>query len=476
LRKLLRSSLLLEGCVFLEDELLLLLRSSQLEPVLAEIFSNALASALAAFARDTALECRASGAAGSAVAAAAASSFAVDVGIQRAGQDPSILASRLHSCSEVAREAGALENAWDTSLARRQELVRKALELLAAPQRSSSKRSADAAERKAQLQLQMDTVTADPSSASGASTSRPDAAAQEQPLALEREVLRLEERQREIRGELDDLSQKIVAQQEMQRTHLAQEEQRRSDLEEARSAASRHECEVMKESSAMDMKQAECSTFLEAMQQAQAGMLATLAQEEVAAEAELENAVSSASSCHEGIFTDADRRLDAAAVAAARWLAESERAAKTLELLGVEVQDGELPHRKELPAVLRALRLAWEERRSLSESYPQRTEVETMMEKLASEAQPLCPSADALGEVQPKSAPPSIVSAVAPPPTEADSSGLGSRRSAGPPRICVQDLDAPSPLVSPSGGAASYQVGALEAPSPLVSPSGGAAR
>lgn len=222
----------------------------------------------------------------------------------------------------------------------------------------------------------------------------------------------------------------------------------------------------------MDMKQAECSSFFDAMQQAQAGMLRTLAEEDSAVEAALESAVLTASQCHAEIIADADRRLDAAAAAAERWLAESERAAKTLELLGVEVQDGELPHLTELPMVHRQLRLAWGERCSFGESQ-RHEEIEEMLQKLAAE-DPNPPAAldGTASSEEPYSFfdPPRRARKSAAP-SETVRADASSRRA--PPHICVADAlsaECSTPLVSPScPETGKGQM--LDSSTPLVSPS-----
>jgi hypothetical protein len=134
----------------------------------------------------------------------------------------------------------------------------------------------------------------------------------------------------------------------------------------------------------MDMKQAECMTFLEAMQRAQAGMLESAAEQDKAVQTALDDSGAAMGLCQTDILEGADRRLTDAADAATSWLAENARAVDSMALLGVEVQDGELPHRKELPVVLRALRMAWKERRSLDESSRQQ-EVEDLVAKLTAE-------------------------------------------------------------------------------------------
>jgi len=349
------------------------------------------------------------------------------------------------------------------------------IEMLGVPQRRATQGALQATERKAQFQKELDAI----SGGSAPSNARAPTPAEDDPVALEREVRRLEERQREIRGELDGLSRKLEAQQETLRTHMTQEQQRRSALAEARNTATRHQSQVLQEEGHMECQQAECAAFFKAMQQAQEGVLSALADAERASQAELDATVLATSTCHSSMFTDADSHLDASVTNAQKFLAESQRAQQTLDLLGVAVQEGELPHLKELPTVLRSLQLAWHERQALGEC-PRGQEVEELLRKVAAE-DPTGAAAGGMdhpaehsagrGTARQESMPNGKKASSASGSTDMKVAAAepGSRRA--PPRICVDALDAPSPLVSPSGTRPD-NILSLDPSTPLVSPSG----
>lgn len=207
---------------------------------------------------------------------------------------------------------------------------------------------------------------------------------EEESVALEAEVHRLQARSRELRRGLDDISHQLDACRVRQRSAMTQSDSWRTDLEGVRSTSAQSKLEVAAQAEFVQMKRAGCSDFSDAIQRLQAGLQEALSEVDGEMDAALNQACEDVSASASGAQGAADAWVADAAAALQRWRVEDARAVHTLELMGVDNAEGELPTRRQLPGLLAALRGAWQERLAAGGvEAAQRSEVEGLLSLLA---------------------------------------------------------------------------------------------
>jgi len=401
--------------------------------------ANTLAGTVMALAPDSLLEQHVS-------AAAAAANAAGSEHLGDTGALQQLLALR-----QQVPLAEKVQKRLEEVIGARRLALHQAEMLLAEPRREAMDRDKQAAERKAQIEEEMNRAVA------AALPADRKAQLHDASLALEDEVNMLQGRLKELRGQVDDVSHQIVEVRERQRAHMAQEDGLRRDLDDVKSKVGASQLETASELEKLQMRRAFCSNLVDAVQAAQPGVADMSSDADAAAEALREKAEED---IHEAILGQrraADERLAAAMAVGRTWCEEDARAAKPFEILGVEVPDSELPTRRERVHVLNLLNDAWEDRRRVGGVEPEQcTAVAALIAQVTPAGGLPCPPGQSpksggRGGLHQGPAPDALKAQMPRRPSAGSADGgdvvHGALRM--PPQLGHFDLDASTPLTTP---------------------------
>lgn len=320
--------------------------------------ADALAGILAALSRDTRLE--------SHVATAGATA-----GREDCFEELAIV------CQQASSLAGA-ELRCEEVLQLRRVALQQADALLGRPRRAAAQCVAEAAERRQQLQEEQAAVA-------GHFRAELVQPLEEEGRGLESEVNILQERAAELRRELNTVALLLDDCRARQRSWMTQVDGWRHDLEEVKSTKAKSQMELSAQAESIQMRRDGCSDFLGALQSVSSGLMEAAPEADATLESLIQQAERDVTAGTLEVQAFADAWLADSMAIAERWRADDARAVQTLELMGVEHAEQELPTRHELPALLAGLRKAWKEREALGEvTCAQRAEVEGLLFQLAS--------------------------------------------------------------------------------------------
>lgn len=325
---------------------------------------DAIAGALAALFRDPTLESHLA-------AAEAASSCSGGTGKKDPFEELAVVCQQTASLTEGQKRCEEL-------LRLRRLALHQAEMLLARPKRAAVQQAADAAERQRQLDAEQ-VAAADQFKAERAKP------LEEESIGLEAEVTSLQERQKQLRMELESNGRELEGCRARQRAWLTQVDSWRQDLNEVKTSKTKSARELADEAAAVEQRRAECSGLCDAVQHLQSGVRDSMSSVDVEFQTAAQKAVTDISDTENMCRAELDAWLAAAVSVVERWRAEDARAVQTLDMMGVgnAGAEQELPTRRELPEVLAGLREAWKERISFGiVADARREEVETMLREL----------------------------------------------------------------------------------------------
>lgn len=197
---------------------------------------------------------------------------------------------------------------------------------------------------------------------------------------LESEVNRLNERKRQIKAELDELSRQHDDAIGRQRAHMSQVDGWRADKEQVKETTLKSKEETLFEVDNANRERARCAAFLDSLSLVGEGLRDCASDSFQEGEANMVRGEEDVRESASGVVLAAEARLATAMQAALKVHEDHTRAKSTLELLEVEARQSDLPTRHELVRTLEMLRDAWAARVTLgSVDFKRRAEVESLL-------------------------------------------------------------------------------------------------